>query len=98
MCPGASPRVHRALCTQVRELIQDFYHSRYAACLRNLEALRPQLLLDLHLHPHAATLYKQVGGSDCMWVTQVVSTREGVHIGREASGWAVLLLNPYLLL
>lgn len=38
---------------QVRDLISDFYNSRYASCLAHLAALRPALALDIHLHDHA---------------------------------------------
>lgn len=38
---------------QVRDLIHDFYNSRYASCLAHLAALRPALALDIHLHDHA---------------------------------------------
>jgi COP9 signalosome complex subunit 1 len=44
----------------MREVIHHFYHSRYAACLAQLETLKPQLGLDLHLSPHVAALYAAV--------------------------------------
>jgi COP9 signalosome complex subunit 1 len=34
---------------QVREMVHAFYASSYATCLQQLEALRPQLALDMHL-------------------------------------------------
>ena len=37
---------------QVRELLTDFHESRYASCLSYLERLKPDLLVDLHLHDH----------------------------------------------
>jgi hypothetical protein len=45
---------------QVREIVHDFYNSRYASCLKTLERLKPDLLLDLHLHDHVATLYTDI--------------------------------------
>jgi COP9 signalosome complex subunit 1 len=45
---------------QVRELILDFYHSRYASCLRHLDSLRPSLQLDLHLAGHVEALYSHI--------------------------------------
>ncbi|XP_065028856.1 COP9 signalosome complex subunit 1 isoform X1 [Musa acuminata AAA Group] len=45
------------LVPEVRELINDFYASRYASCLEYLENLKPNLLLDIHLHDHVETLY-----------------------------------------
>ena len=41
---------------EVRELVNDFYSSRYASCLSLLEKLKPDLLLDVHLRPHARFL------------------------------------------
>ncbi|XBH96721.1 hypothetical protein VPH35_087052 [Triticum aestivum] len=38
------------LVPEVRELVNDFYASRYGSCLEHLEKLKPNLLLDIHLH------------------------------------------------
>ncbi|XXG76081.1 hypothetical protein AAC387_Pa08g0508 [Persea americana] len=48
------------LVPEVRELINDFYASRYASCLEYLENLKGNLLLDIHLHDHVETLYGQI--------------------------------------
>ncbi|KAL6008588.1 COP9/signalosome complex subunit Csn1 [Asimina triloba] len=48
------------LVPEVRELIHDFYSSRYASCLEYLENLKPNLLLDIHLYDHVETLYNQI--------------------------------------
>ena len=49
------------LCAlQVRELVNDFYGSRYASCLNHLTRLRPMLELDIHAHTHLTTLYELV--------------------------------------
>ncbi|CAL9068057.1 COP9 signalosome complex subunit 1-like [Musa acuminata AAA Group] len=48
------------LVPEVRELINDFYASRYASCLEYLEKLKPNLLLDIHLHDHVETLYTEI--------------------------------------
>lgn len=48
------------LVPEVRELINDFYASHYASCLEYLENLKPNLLLDIHLHDHIETLYTQI--------------------------------------
>jgi COP9 signalosome complex subunit 1 len=45
---------------EVRELINDFYSSRYASCLDYLGNLKANLLLDIHLHDHVDTLYDQI--------------------------------------
>uniref|UniRef100_A0A0C9S8Z7 TSA: Wollemia nobilis Ref_Wollemi_Transcript_2421_1638 transcribed RNA sequence n=1 Tax=Wollemia nobilis TaxID=56998 RepID=A0A0C9S8Z7_9CONI len=48
------------LVPEVRELIHDFYSSRYASCLEYLQNLKSNLLLDIHLHDHVETLYDQI--------------------------------------
>jgi COP9 signalosome complex subunit 1 len=48
------------LVPEVREMINDFYSSRYKSCLSNLEKLRPDLQLDLHLHDHVEGLYQKI--------------------------------------
>lgn len=45
---------------QVRELVNDFYGSRYASCLNHLTRLRPMLDLDPYIHAHLNTLYASV--------------------------------------
>ena len=37
-----------------------FRCSHYASCLEYLENLKPNLLLDIHLHDHVETLYTQI--------------------------------------
>ncbi|XP_047337419.1 COP9 signalosome complex subunit 1-like [Impatiens glandulifera] len=48
------------LVPEVRELIQDFYSSRYASCLDYLGNLKENLLLDIHLNKHVETLYEEI--------------------------------------
>lgn len=48
------------LVPEVRELIHDFYASRYASCIEYLQNLKANLLLDIHLHDHVETLYDQI--------------------------------------
>ncbi|XP_059634118.1 COP9 signalosome complex subunit 1-like [Cornus florida] len=48
------------LVPEVRELIHDFYSSRYASCLDYLGRLKSNLLLDMHLHDHVETLYDEI--------------------------------------
>ena len=45
---------------QVRELVQDFYSSRYASCLKYLRKLKPDFLVDLHLHDHVEPLFEAI--------------------------------------
>ncbi|KAL6130865.1 hypothetical protein ACLB2K_069243 [Fragaria x ananassa] len=48
------------LVPEIREVINDFYSSRYASCLDYLGNLKANLLLDIHLHDHLETLYDQI--------------------------------------
>ena len=48
------------LAPTVRLIIEDFYHSRYSSCLKNLQQIRPELLLDIHLHDHVKGLYEAI--------------------------------------
>jgi hypothetical protein len=43
----------------MREVVYEFYGSRYAACLARLQRLLPLLRLDLHLAPHVDHLHAQ---------------------------------------
>ncbi|KAK9832518.1 hypothetical protein WJX81_004497 [Elliptochloris bilobata] len=45
---------------EMREVVYEFYGSRYAACLARLQRLLPLLRMDLHLAPHVGLLYLQV--------------------------------------
>uniref|UniRef100_UPI00358E854E COP9 signalosome complex subunit 1-like isoform X3 n=1 Tax=Myxine glutinosa TaxID=7769 RepID=UPI00358E854E len=45
---------------QVRDVIFHFYESKYACCLRMLDDMRDNLLLDMYLAPHVCTLYGQI--------------------------------------
>ena len=48
---------HDRICDlQVREMVHDFYGSRYASCLAQLEKLQPALKLDVHLNRYARDL------------------------------------------
>lgn len=48
------------LVPQVREVVNDFYASRYASCLRMLDGLRTHLEYDLYLHKHIKELTMQI--------------------------------------
>ncbi|XP_048847870.1 COP9 signalosome complex subunit 1 isoform X1 [Brienomyrus brachyistius] len=45
---------------QVRDVIFKFYESKYACCLKMLDAMKDNLLLDMYLAPHVRTLYTQI--------------------------------------
>eukprot|EP01120_Amphizonella_sp_Union-15-10_P005628 TRINITY_DN1688_c0_g1_i2.p1 TRINITY_DN1688_c0_g1~~TRINITY_DN1688_c0_g1_i2.p1 ORF type:complete len:453 (+),score=96.32 TRINITY_DN1688_c0_g1_i2:62-1420(+) len=48
------------LVPSLRDLIHDFYNSKYAPFLENLEKLRLDLQLDIHLHDHIRGLYEKI--------------------------------------
>lgn len=74
------------LVPDVRNLIQSFCQSNYGACLLLLEALKPQLLMDLHLHAHAHTLCALV--SDRILV-QYFTPYQAIDLGRMAEAFAM---------
>ncbi|XP_072029578.1 COP9 signalosome complex subunit 1-like isoform X3 [Amphiura filiformis] len=45
---------------QLRDIIFMFYESKYASCLKLLDELKDNLLLDMYLAPHINTLYSQI--------------------------------------
>ncbi|XP_067088521.1 COP9 signalosome complex subunit 1 isoform X1 [Osmerus mordax] len=45
---------------QVRNVIFKFYESKYASCLKLLDDMKDNLLLDMYLAPHVRTLYTQI--------------------------------------
>jgi hypothetical protein len=50
----------KCVFAQVREVVYDFFGSRYAQCLARLQRLAPLLRLDLHLAPHLDALHAAV--------------------------------------
>lgn len=50
------------LVPDVREIIQDFYHSRYTRCLETMAKLKPDLQLDIYLagDDHVDKLYRLI--------------------------------------
>lgn len=45
---------------QLRDIIFKFYESKYASCLKLLDDIKDNLLLDMYLAPHINTLYTQI--------------------------------------
>uniref|UniRef100_A0A8C5Q755 COP9 signalosome complex subunit 1 n=1 Tax=Leptobrachium leishanense TaxID=445787 RepID=A0A8C5Q755_9ANUR len=45
---------------QVRDIIFKFYESKYASCLKMLDEMKDNLLLDMYLAPHVRILYTQI--------------------------------------
>lgn len=46
--------------TQIRDIVFKFYESKYAQCLKLLNDMRENLLLDIYLAPHVNKLYTQI--------------------------------------
>lgn len=45
---------------QLRDIIFKFYESKYALCLKLLDEIRDNLLLDMYIAPHINALYTQI--------------------------------------
>ncbi|XP_063228668.1 COP9 signalosome complex subunit 1 isoform X2 [Bacillus rossius redtenbacheri] len=45
---------------QLRDIIFKFYESKYASCLKLLDEIKDNLLLDIYIAPHVSTLYAQI--------------------------------------
>ncbi|XP_053954336.1 COP9 signalosome complex subunit 1b [Anastrepha ludens] len=45
---------------QLRDIIFKFYESKYASCLKLLDDIRDNLLLDMYIAPHVNTLYTKI--------------------------------------
>jgi COP9 signalosome complex subunit 1 len=45
---------------QIRDIVFKFYESKYAQCLKLLNEMRDNLLLDMYLAPHVNALYTQI--------------------------------------
>ncbi|CAD6201392.1 GSCOCG00000195001-RA-CDS [Cotesia congregata] len=45
---------------QLRDIIFKFYESKYASCLKLLDEIRDNILLDMYIAPHVTLLYTQI--------------------------------------
>ncbi|KAJ1565529.1 cop9 signalosome complex subunit, partial [Nowakowskiella sp. JEL0078] len=45
---------------QIRDLLQNFYNSKYTVCLELLDRMKPDLLLDMYLHTHVEQIYQTI--------------------------------------
>merc|ERR1711972_29488 len=57
---GTQFKLFLELEPQLREVLQCFYDSRYGHCLKLLEDMKDNLLLDLYLAPHIQTLFSMI--------------------------------------
>ena len=57
---GCSFRQYLELCPEVRELLSDFYTSRYPSCLKTLSRLSSELVYDIHLSSHLKPLEDKI--------------------------------------
>lgn len=57
---SASFKLFLELETQIRDIVFKFYESKYAQCLKLLNDMRDNLLLDIYLAPHVNKLYTQI--------------------------------------
>ncbi|ALC43836.1 CSN1b [Drosophila busckii] len=57
---SASFKLFLELEPQLRDIIFKFYESKYASCLRLLDEIRDNLLVDMYIAPHVTTLYTKI--------------------------------------
>lgn len=57
---SASFKLFLELEPQIRDIVFKFYESKYAQCLKLLNEMRDNLLLDMYLAPHVNALYTQI--------------------------------------
>jgi COP9 signalosome complex subunit 1 len=57
---GCSFRQYLELCPDVREIVGDFYCSRYPSCLKTLTKLSGELAYDIHLSSHLSLLQEKI--------------------------------------
>jgi COP9 signalosome complex subunit 1 len=57
---SASFKLFLELEPQVRDIVFKFYESKYAQCLKLLDEMRDNLLLDIYLAPHVNKLYTKI--------------------------------------
>lgn len=55
-----NPMLSVSMRLQIREVVYDFYGSRYASCLARLQKMLPVLRLDIFLSSHVEALYEAV--------------------------------------
>ena len=61
-------KLSKSLRLQIREVVYDFYGSRYASCLARLQKMLPVLRLDVFLSSHVEALYEAVRSpTSCLW-------------------------------
>uniref|UniRef100_A0A1D2A2X4 PCI domain-containing protein n=1 Tax=Auxenochlorella protothecoides TaxID=3075 RepID=A0A1D2A2X4_AUXPR len=53
-------REHLESVPEIRDAVNSFHASRFADCLRHLEAARPGMELSPHLAPHLPALFKEI--------------------------------------
>lgn len=51
-------RAHLEAASDLREVLHNFYNSKYTACFSTLDSVRSTLALDIHLGAHIDALYK----------------------------------------
>ena len=77
---------------QVREMVYDFYESRYAGCLARLQQRLPIFRLDPHLSPHVDALHKMVSLVNIA-IEEVVNF---MKVARLCTLWRQLLVDGIL--
>ncbi|KAK2164227.1 hypothetical protein LSH36_67g01013 [Paralvinella palmiformis] len=81
---------------QLRDILYQFHGSKYASCLKLLEEIKDNLLLDMYLAPHITTLYAQIRNRGlCQYFSPYLSA--DMHKMASAFNTSVLALEDELM-
>jgi len=75
---------------QLREVIQCFYDSRYGQCLKLLEDMKDNLLLDIYLAPHINTLFSMIRNRG---LVQYFSPYSSADLNKMANSFNTSVIN-----
>jgi len=75
---------------QLREVIQCFYDSRYGQCLKLLEDMKDNLLLDIYLAPHINTLFSMIRNRG---LVQYFSPYSSADLNKMANSFNTTVIN-----
>jgi len=75
---------------QLREVLQCFYDSRYGQCLKLLEDMKDNLLLDIYLAPHINTLFSMIRNRG---LVQYFSPYSSADLNKMANSFNTSVIN-----
>ena len=84
-------QAYPSLQSQVREVVYDFYCSRFASCLARLQQMLPVLRLDIFLSPHVEALYEAVNPASLLLSLTVSLNVLELRNANAGGSWKILL-------